>query len=65
MRKLQDRESAERLAAAEQEVELSRQRLRETREQVTEPLRAYAEHNNFAGIIAASLAQGRRKGATG
>ena len=53
---------AERVAAAEREVELSRQRLRETRENVVEPLQAAAAHNNFAAIIAASLAQGRRNG---
>jgi hypothetical protein len=56
---------AERLAAAEREVELSRERLRETREQVVKPLRAYAERNNFASLIAHSLAQTRQKGAGG
>lgn len=53
---------AERVAAAEREVELSRQRLRETQENVVEPLRAAAAHNNFAELIAQSLAQGRRNG---
>ena len=53
---------AERVAAAEREVELSRQRLRETRENVVEPLNAAAAHNNFAELIAQSLAQGRRNG---
>jgi hypothetical protein len=53
---------AERLAAAEREVELSRQRLRDTRENVVKPLQAYAEHNNFASLIAASLTQQHRKG---
>ena len=54
---------AERLAAAQREVDLSRQRLHETRENVVKPLMAIAEQNNFAGIIAASLAQGHKKGA--
>jgi capsule polysaccharide export protein KpsE/RkpR len=53
---------ADRLAAAEREVELSRRRLRETQENVVKPLQGYAAQNNFAGLIAASLAQGRRKG---
>ena len=53
---------AERLAAAQREVDLSRRRLRETREQVVKPLRAAAEQNSFAQIIADSLAQGRRRG---
>lgn len=56
---------AERVAAAEREVELSRQRLHDTRENVVEPLKAAAARNNFAAIIAASLAEGRRKGSTG
>ena len=55
---------ADRLAAAEREVELSRQRLRDTRENVVKPLQDYAAENNFASIIAASLAQGHRKGPT-
>lgn len=50
------------LADAEREVELSRQRLRDTHEQVVKPLKAAAAHNNFAELIAQSLAQGRRKG---
>lgn len=53
---------AERLAAAQQEVDLSRQRLHDTRENVVKPLMAVAEQNNFAQLIAASLAQGHRKG---
>ena len=53
---------ADRLAAAEREVEISRERLNETRENVVKPLKAAAAHNNFAAIIAASLAQGRRNG---
>ena len=58
-------EHAERIAAAEREVELSRQRLHDTRENVVKPLLAAAEQNNFASLIAASLAQGHRKGAAG
>ena len=54
---------AERIAAAEREVELSRQRLLDTRERVVKPLMAAAEQNNFAALIAASLVQGHRKGA--
>ena len=53
---------AERLAAAEREVELSRRRLHDTRENVVKPLMAVAEQNNFAALIAASLTQGHRKG---
>ena len=53
---------ADRLAAAEREVELSRQRLLDTQEQVVKPLREAAAQNNFALIIAQSLAQGRRSG---
>ena len=51
---------AERIAAAEREVELSRQRLQDTRENVIKPLMAAAEQNNFAMIIAQSLTQGHR-----
>ena len=57
------RAQAERLAAAQREVELSRQRLHDTREQVVKPLMAVAEQNNFAAIIAASLTQGHGRGA--
>ena len=56
---------AERVAAAEREVEISRQRLHDTHENVVKPLQAAAAHNNFAAMIAESLAQGRRKGAQG
>ncbi len=56
---------ADRLAEAEREVELSRQRLQDTHERVVEPLQAFAAHNSFAELIAASLAQGRRKGPGG
>ena len=55
-------DSADQLAAAEREVELSRRRLDETRENVAKPLQAHAAHNSFAELIAASLAQGRRRG---
>ena len=57
-----DSRAAADVAAAEREVELSRQRLRETSETVVKPLQAYAAHNSFADLIAASLTQGRRKG---
>lgn len=50
---------ADRVAAAQREVELSRQRLRDTHEQVVRPLLVYAERNGFADLIAASLARGR------
>ena len=55
--------AADRLAEAEREVELSRQRLRDTHERVVKPLRAAAAENNFAALIAASLTQGHRNGA--
>jgi hypothetical protein len=55
------RPAADRRAAAEREVELSRQRLAEAHRNVVEPLRGYAAGNNFASIIAASLSQGHRK----
>ena len=57
-----DARAAADVAAAEREVELSRQRLADTRENVVKPLRGYAAQNNFANLIAQSLAQGRRKG---
>ena len=53
---------ADRLAAAEREVELSRQRLLDTQENVVKPLREAAAQNNFALIIAQSLTQGRHSG---
>ena len=59
-RRAVDSRAAAKVAAAEREVELSRQRLRETSETVVKPLNAYATHNNFAELIAASLTQGRR-----
>ena len=55
---------AERIAAAEREVELSRQRLHDTRENVVKPLLAAADRNNFADLIRASLVEGHRKGGT-
>lgn len=62
--KRRDEAAADRLASAEQEVEISRQRLHETHEKVVKPLRRYAERNGFADILASSLAEGRRgKGA--
>jgi hypothetical protein len=54
--------AADRLAAAQREVELSRQRLHDAQENVVKPLRAAAAQNSFAEIIAASLRQGRRNG---
>lgn len=59
---METRAAADRLAEAEAQVELSRQRLAETHETVVKPLRSYAEHNNFAELIAQSLAEGRRRG---
>lgn len=58
-------DDVDRLAAAEREVEVSRQRLRDTHEQVVKPLRRYAAQNNFADLIAQSLTQGHRKGSGG
>jgi hypothetical protein len=52
----------EHVAAAEREVEASRRRLAETHEKVVRPLRRAAAENNFAALIAASLARGRQKG---
>ena len=53
--------AADRLSSAEREVELSRQRLQDTHERVVKPLQAYAEHNQFADLIAQSLTQGRHR----
>lgn len=50
------------MAAAEREVEVSRRNLRETHENVTTPLNAYAAQNDFASLIAASLARDYRRG---
>jgi hypothetical protein len=49
---------ADRLAEAEQEVELSRQRLHDAHENVVKPLREAAAKNTFATLIAASLVRG-------
>lgn len=46
---------------ARQEAELSRRRQQETREKVIRPLELYAEHNQFAELIRASLIEGRRR----
>ena len=54
-----DKSDTDRLAAAEREVELSRQRLRDTHQNVVKPLREAAAQNNFAELIAASLVNGR------
>lgn len=54
--------TAEQLAAAQREVDLSRQRLRDAHEQVVVPLQGYADRNNFAQLIADSLTHGRRRG---
>jgi hypothetical protein len=57
-----DRHSAaERLAAAEREVEVSRQSLAETRRDVVEPMHGYAAQNSFAQLIADGLFTGHRK----
>lgn len=57
-----DSRAAADAADAEREVELSRRRLAETRENVVKPLQGYAARNSFAEIIAQSLTQGRRRG---
>jgi len=57
--------TAEQLAAAQREVEASRQRLRDAHENVVKPLQVYADRNNFASIIAASLAREPRRGGRG
>lgn len=50
-----ERAAAERLAAAEREVELSRRRLREAHEHVVKPLREYADANHFSQLVRDSL----------
>ena len=47
--------TADRLAAAEREVELSRRRLADTHENVVKPLRASGAENNFARIISSAF----------
>lgn len=54
--------AANQVAAAEREVELSRQRLADTHERIVKPLKAAAAQNNFAALIAQSLRQGHRNG---
>ena len=56
-----EQSTAERLAAAEKEVELSRWLLQDTHERVVKPLRAYAAHNSFADLIVQSLIEGREE----
>ena len=51
----------DRLADAQREVDISRQRLQDTHENVVKPLQAYAAHNSFAELIAESLARGGRR----
>lgn len=48
-------DAAGQLAAAQREVELSRQRLRDAHEKVVKPLRAAAAENNFASLISSAL----------
>ena len=55
------RKSATKTGSARREAEVSRQRQRETREQVIRPLEQYAEHNQFASLIRASLRDGNRR----
>lgn len=45
----------------QRETEVSRRRQQEAREQVIRPLEQYAEHNQFASLIRASLASGQRR----
>ena len=54
--------AADRLAAAEREVELSRRRLRDAHENVVKPLDGYAAHNQFAELIRQSLIDRRGRG---
>ena len=56
------RPAADRLAAAEREVEVSRRLLAETHRNVVAPLRGTAIQNNFAQVIADGLFAGHRKG---
>jgi hypothetical protein len=55
-----DRSAADRLAAAEREVEFSRRRLADTHRNVVEPLQGKAAANNFAELIRRSLTEGHR-----
>lgn len=56
--------AADRLAAAEREVELSRRRLADAHEHVVRPLRDYATENGWASLLADSLAAGHGKKGT-
>lgn len=61
----QDARVAEARAAAghaEREVELSRRRAESVRKHVVDPLREYAEHNQFADLIRQSLINGNDSG---
>lgn len=49
------RRHEDRVREAEQEVAISRENLRETRERVVKPLVRAAARNNFAELIAATL----------
>jgi hypothetical protein len=55
----EDQAAADRLAAAQREVELSRRRLADAHEHVVKPLREYADRNHFADLIRDSLLEGR------
>lgn len=57
-------DSTDLLAAAQREVDVSRQRLRDTHEKVVKPLRAAAAENSFAELIRRSLIEGRDRGET-
>ena len=46
---------ADRLAAAQREVEISRERLADTHERVVKPLHAAAAENNFARLISSAF----------
>lgn len=54
-REREERAAAERMAAAEREVETSRRRLREAHEHVVKPLRDYADANHFSQLVRDSL----------
>jgi len=48
----------ERVEEAEREVEISRERLKEARDEVVKPLARLAARNNFAELVKASLTAG-------
>jgi hypothetical protein len=61
-----DKRLASAIARAEtagKEVARSQARQKHVREHVVAPLQRAAEHNQFASMIEASLAEGRRRGA--